>query len=213
MPPKPSSATTSAPLDDDLKATVQEFCDLYKKVATAKNLVGELTNPDSHDFQVALLALFNHLVSPCFSSRLSPSITNLDPVQAWRCYRLTLYLSSQWYQSWYHLADGLAQWPPACPNHRLKMPHDHHFKPRSATFTIHYHVPGPSIRRWRWQWWWWRGRWLNRCWSCMVKKGSAEYSWCWKCADQKKGCKWLDTKAISRGEKPPSTMAKESIEK
>ena len=47
----------------------------------------------------------------------------------------------------------------------------------------------------------------------MVKEGAAKYSCCQKCTDQKKGCKWLDAKAIAKGEKPPSVISKEGLEK
>ena len=47
----------------------------------------------------------------------------------------------------------------------------------------------------------------------MVKEGAAKYSCCRKCTDQKKGCKWLNAKAMAKGEKPPSVISKEGLEK
>ena len=61
--PMKSSATSSA-LTNDLNAVVTEFLDQYKKVATAKNLVSKISDPQSLDGQVALMALFDQLV--CF---------------------------------------------------------------------------------------------------------------------------------------------------
>ena len=56
--PMKTSATSPA-LADDLNAVVQEFLDWYRKVATAKNLVSEILDPQSLDGQVALMALFD----------------------------------------------------------------------------------------------------------------------------------------------------------
>ena len=47
----------------------------------------------------------------------------------------------------------------------------------------------------------------------MVKEGATKYSRCQKCTDQKKGCKWLDAKAMAKGEKPPSIISNEGLEK
>ena len=58
-----TSATSSA-LANDLNAIVQEFRDQYRKVTTAKDLVSEISDPQSLDGQVALMALFDQLV--CF---------------------------------------------------------------------------------------------------------------------------------------------------
>ena len=56
-----TSATSSA-LADDLNAIVQEFLDQYRKVTTAKDLVSKISDPQSLDSQVALMALFDQLV-------------------------------------------------------------------------------------------------------------------------------------------------------
>ena len=55
--PMKTSATSSA-LADDLNAVVQEFCDWYRKFATVKDLVGKISDPQTLDSQVALMALF-----------------------------------------------------------------------------------------------------------------------------------------------------------
>ena len=56
-----TSATSSA-LANNLNVVVQEFLDQYRKVTTAKNLVSEISDPQSLDCQVALMALFDQLV-------------------------------------------------------------------------------------------------------------------------------------------------------
>ena len=43
--------------------------------------------------------------------------------------------------------------------------------------------------------------------ECFTEEGAAPYSRCWKCHGDRKGCKYLDEKAIAKGESPPSELA------
>ena len=43
--------------------------------------------------------------------------------------------------------------------------------------------------------------------ECFTEEGAAKYSRCWKCHGDRKGCKYLDEKAIAKGETPPSELA------
>ena len=52
------TSATSSTLADDLNAIVQEFLDWYRKFATVKDLVGKISDPQTLDSQVALMALF-----------------------------------------------------------------------------------------------------------------------------------------------------------
>ena len=92
MPMK--SSATSSTLTNNLNAVVQEFLDWYKKVATMKNLVSEISDPQSLDGQVALMALFYQLVCfhyPFFEHCL---VTDLSLVQAREYHQLTFRLFS-----------------------------------------------------------------------------------------------------------------------
>ena len=77
--PMKSSATSSA-LADNLNTIVQEFHDWYRKVTTAKNLVNEISDPQSLDSQVALMALFNQLVHLHYPFYVCCLITDLSLV-------------------------------------------------------------------------------------------------------------------------------------
>ena len=57
MPMK--SSATSSTLTDDFNTVVTEFLDRYKKVATAKNLVSKISDPQSLDSQVPLVTDFS----------------------------------------------------------------------------------------------------------------------------------------------------------
>ena len=56
------TSAISSTLADDLNAIVQEFLDRYRKVTTIKDLVSKISDPQSLDGQVALMALFDQLV-------------------------------------------------------------------------------------------------------------------------------------------------------
>ena len=43
--------------------------------------------------------------------------------------------------------------------------------------------------------------------DCFIEEGAAEYSRCWKCHSDRKGCKYFDARAIAKGETPPSELS------